>query len=122
MVKSQTTPYHAQSDGHVERFNCILLDMLAKAVQERPFQWEDHLCRLCLAYNTSVKLMTGYNPFCLMFGHKVQMPVHLIHGSPNFHGTTVPRYVADLCSNPTSAYTEIRDSYVQQIVLPEGGV
>ena len=43
VAKSRTTPYHPQSDGLVERFNRTLLDMLAKTVQEQPFEWESHL-------------------------------------------------------------------------------
>ena len=68
IVKSRTTPYHPQSDGLVERFNRTLLDMLSKSVHERPFEWEDHIRRLCLAYNTSVNPTTGHTPFYLMFG------------------------------------------------------
>ena len=52
--KSRTTPYHPQSDGLVERFNRTLLNMLATAVTEHPFEWEYHLRRLCLAYNTAL--------------------------------------------------------------------
>ena len=63
VVKSRTTPYHPQSDGLIERFNRTLLDMLAKAARERPFHWEEHLPRLCLAYNSSVHPTTGYAPF-----------------------------------------------------------
>ena len=59
VVKTQTTPYHPQSDGLVERFNRTLLDILSTVAGERPFDWESHLCHLCLAYNTSVHPMTG---------------------------------------------------------------
>lgn len=36
----------------VERFNRTLLDMLATAARERPFDWESQLRRLGLVYNT----------------------------------------------------------------------
>jgi len=108
IVKSRTTPYHPQSDGLVERFNRTLLDMLSKAVHERPFEWEDHIRRLCLAYNSSVNQTTGHTPFYLMFGRQVRMPVDLMYGSPTPHSTTVPQYVADLRSNLTAAYEQVR--------------
>ena len=68
VLKTRTTPYHPQSDGLVERCNRTLLNMLATAAQEKPFDWENHLRRLCIAYNTSVHPTTGYTPFFLMFG------------------------------------------------------
>jgi hypothetical protein len=82
--------------------------MLAKTVREQPFEWESHLRRLCLAYNTSVNPTTGYSPFFLMFGRQVRMPVDIIYGSPNVQTSTVPRYVADLRSNLNAAYECVR--------------
>ena len=110
VVKSRTTPYHPQSDGLIERFNRTLLDMLAKAVKEHPFDWEDHLQRLCLAYNTSVNQTTGYSPFYLMFGRQVRMPVDLMYGSPGSSTATVPQYVADLRSSLSEAYRNAQES------------
>ena len=113
VVKSRTTPYHPQSDGLVERYNKTLLDMLAKAVHDKPFQWEDNLRRLCLAYNTSVNQTTGFSPFFLMFGRSVRMPVDIMYGimygSPNQPTTTLPKYVADLRSSLSAAYKQVRE-------------
>ena len=61
--QDQNDPYHPQSDGLVERFNRTLLDMLATAAREQPFDWESQLWRLCLAYNTSTHQTTGEPPF-----------------------------------------------------------
>lgn len=108
VVKSRTTPYHPQSDGLVERFNRTMLDMLAKAVRERPFEWESHLQRLCLAYNTSIHPTTGYSPFFLMFGRKVRMPVDIMYGSSTPQKLTVPQYVADLRASLSAAYEGVR--------------
>lgn len=108
VVKSRTTPYHPQLDGLVERYNRALLDMLAKAVREEPFKWEEHLRRLCLAYNTSVNQTTGYSPFFLMFGCSVHMPVDIMYGSPSQPQVALPQYVADLRSSLTAAYARTR--------------
>ena len=109
VVKSRTTPYHPQSDGLVERFNRTLLNMLATAVSKRPFQWESHLRRLCLAYNTRVHQTTGYSPFFLMFGRQVRMPVDVMYGTPTPQSSTVPQYVADLRSSLCAAYEQVRE-------------
>lgn len=89
--------------------------MLAKAVQDRPFEWEDHLRRLCLAYNTSVNPTTGYTPFYLMFGRQVRMPVDIMYGSPNPPTTSVPQYVADLRSGLEAAYNQVRGSMSRKL-------
>ena len=57
--KSRTTPYHPQCDGQVEWFNRTLLHMLATTLKGHPFDWEDHMAKVCMAYNTSVHSTTG---------------------------------------------------------------
>ena len=77
--KTRTTAYHPQSDGLVERFNRTLLSMLATAASENPFDWEEHLRPLCMAYNTSVQSTTGFTPFSLMFGRQARMPIDVMY-------------------------------------------
>ena len=115
IVKSRTTPYHPQSDGLVERFNRTLLDMLSMAVTERPFEWERHLPRLCLAYNTSVHPTTGYSPFFLMFGRPVRMPIDIMYGTPTPRPSSIPKYVKDLCGDLESAYERVQVCMGEQL-------
>ena len=104
VAKTRTTPYHPQSDSLVERFNRTLLNMLATAAKERPFDWEGQLRRLCLAYNTSVHPTTRHTPFYLMCGRQVRMPTDIMFGSPTPQPTTVPEYATELRSDLEAAY------------------
>ena len=81
IVKTETSPYHPQSDGLVKRMNHTLLVMqcLWQYVTNNPC-WDSHLRRLCMAYNKSVQSTTGCSPFFLMFGRQVKMPIDLMYG------------------------------------------
>ena len=109
VVKTRTTPYHPQSDGLVERFNRTLLNMLATAAAEHPFDWENHLHRLSLVYNTSVHPTTGHTPFYLMYGRQVRMPIDIMYGTPTPQSSTIPEYVSDLRRGLEAAYNRVRE-------------
>ena len=66
--KTRTTPYHLESDGLVERFNWILLMMLAMFAGENRDDWDDLLPAVMMAYRSSVHESTGFSPYRLMFG------------------------------------------------------
>ena len=111
--KTRTTPYHPQSDGLIERFNRTLLSMLRTSATEHPFDWEDHLRPLCMAYNSSVHPTTTYSPFFLMFGRSTQMPIDLMRGeSPTANDQTssrsIPEYAVKLKDRLKEAYTHVR--------------
>ena len=70
-----TPPYHAQSNGLVERFNGTLKAMLRKLSAERPQDWDRHLPALLFAYRDAPQASTGYSPFELIYGHRVRGPL-----------------------------------------------
>ena len=80
--KTHTTPYHPQGDGLVERLNRTIQSMLATAVREHSEDWEDHLAKVCFAYNTSEHSSTGFTPFYLMYGRQARLPVDIMYGLP----------------------------------------
>ena len=53
-----TTAYHPQTDGLVERFNRTLISMLAKTVEKGGKDWDDHLPFVLFAYRTSEQSST----------------------------------------------------------------
>ena len=108
--KTRTTPYHPQCDGLVERFNRTLLNMLATTTKDHPFDWEEQLPRVCLAYNSSVHSSTGYTPFFLMFGRQAKMPVDLMYGTGNQRDLPISDYVVQLKTSLEEAYRNVRES------------
>ena len=108
--KSQTTAYHPQCDGLVERFNRTLQDMLATTVRD-PFDWEGSLRKVCMAYNSSVNASTGFTPFYLMFGREARLPVDLIYGARSGESSEVNEYVHQLQGNLEAAFELVRQKH-----------
>ena len=103
--KSRTTPYHPQCDGMVERFNRTLLNMLATHCKNNPWNWEEHLQKVCFAYNTSIHTSTGYSPYYLMFGRQPVLPIDVQYGTTQPHQQpSVNEYAAELDQRLTSAF------------------
>ena len=78
--KFQSTAYHPQSQGVVERFNRTLTDMLAKLVKEEQRDWINHLDRIQLEYNGCVHRITGFSPYFLVFGQPMSMSIDVMLG------------------------------------------
>ena len=74
--KVNTSAYHPQTDGLVERFNRTLTDMLAKTV-ERGADWDERLPYVLFAYRASEHASTGQSPFMLLYGRDPQLPSQL---------------------------------------------
>ena len=115
IAKTRTTHYHLLSDGLVERLNQTFLNTLGTAAQDWPFDWEDYLHHLCMAYNTSVQPTTGYTPFYLMFGHQALMPLDVIHRPPPSQPSTACKYALKLWKNLEAMYQNVCDHMNHQL-------
>ena len=73
--KLRTSPYHAQTNGQVERMNQKIICMISKLEEDRKACWSEHLLELLLAYNATCSAVTGYSPYYLLFGRRSRIPV-----------------------------------------------
>ena len=73
--KLRTSPYHAQTNGQVERMNQTIIRMIGKLEQDKKAHWSEHLPEMLSAYNGTRSAVTGYSPYFLLFGRKARMPV-----------------------------------------------
>ena len=85
--KLRTLPYHAQTNGQVERMNQMIIRMIGKLEQDKKARWSEHLPEMLAAYNGTCLAVTGYSPYFLLFGRKSRMPVDCLfptlHDSPH---------------------------------------
>ena len=73
--KLTTLPYHAQTNGQVERMNQTIIHMIGKLEEDRKACWSEHLPELLMVYNTTHSAVTGYRPYYLLFGRRPRIPV-----------------------------------------------
>ncbi|CAF4955322.1 unnamed protein product [Rotaria sp. Silwood1] len=72
----QTSAYHPQSNGLVERFNATFHPQLSKLYNAELNDWDEYLAPVIYAYNTGEQSTTGYSPFQLMFGRHPILPLN----------------------------------------------
>ena len=83
--KLNTTAYHPQCDGMVERFNRTLIAILKKHVEKFGMQWDKHIPRIMWVYHNTPHQSTGEKPSYLLFGFDCRSPteVSLLSTSPD---------------------------------------
>ena len=111
--RTQTTPYHPQGNGQVERFNRTLEGMLSKVVSDHQRDWDEHLQKVLFAYRTAIHESTGYSPFLVTFGRSPNLPVDVVLGRPSTSTGDVPQFVQKTQTVLHSAFLQVRQ-HLQQ--------
>ena len=73
--KLRTSPYHAQTNGQVERMNQMIIRMIGKLEEDKKACWSEHLPELLMAYNATRSTVNGYSPYYLLFGRRPRIPM-----------------------------------------------
>lgn len=87
--KINTSGYHPQTDGLVEKFNCTITNMIFKSVEGR-VEWDKLLPLLLFAYRSTVQDSTKESPFFLLYGRDPRQPTASDLALPR------PAYTVDL--------------------------
>ena len=80
--KMHTTPYHPMTNGHCERFNSTLCNMLGTLSEHDKIDWKAHLSSMTHAYNCTQHPSTTYSPYFLMFGRQPRLSIDFEMGLP----------------------------------------
>lgn len=79
--KLNTTPYHPEANGLVERFNGTLKRMFQVYAQDEPAKWDKMLPYLLFAYREVPRETTGFSPLELLYGRYVRGPLAILRES-----------------------------------------
>ena len=103
--KLNTTAYHPQCDGMVERFNCTLKTMLHKHAAQFGVQWDTYLYGVLWAYKNTPHESTGEKPSFLLYGHDCRSPTEATLLPP---ARIDPVEVTDYCEEMVLSLSEAR--------------
>jgi len=75
--KIQTTAYHPESNGALERSHRTLAEYLRHYINSEQTDWDEWISYAMFAYNTTPHTATGFTPFELIYGHRATLPTAL---------------------------------------------
>ena len=105
LKKVNTTAYHPQTDGLVERFNRTLTDMLSKKVLRSGKDWDVQLSYVLFAYRASPQQSTGESPFFLLYGRDPALPTEeMLKFSLDRDGIDVGDYRSEIALRMSTAW------------------
>lgn len=93
VAHNQSSAYHAQSQGALERFHQSLKSLLRAYCTELQRDWEEGLPWLLLAAREAVQDSLGFSPNDLVFGHSVRGPMAILKN--NLVSSEVPVNLLD---------------------------
>ncbi len=109
--KINTTAYHLQTDGLVERFNRTLTDMLSKTVSKDGKDWDDRLPYVLFMYRTSLQQSTAEAPFFLLYGRDARLPTEVaLFPTPTRYPINLDDYKSEMVRLLSGAWELARQS------------
>jgi transposase InsO family protein len=79
--KMNTTPYHPQANGSLERSHRTLAEYLRHYVEKKQTDWDDYVVYAMFVYNTTVHSTTNHQPYELVYGFPAMVP-HTLSSPP----------------------------------------
>ena len=108
--KIQTTAFHPESNGGLERSHRVLAEYLRHYVNEDQTNWDEWMPYATYVYNTTVHSATKFTPFELIYGFKSEIPTALKE-KPSVH-YNYDDYLMELRGRLQSAHEVARQRLV----------
>ena len=107
--KINTSGYHPQTDGLVEKFNSTLTNMIAKCCDIQKRDWDEHLPYLLFAYRSMVQESTCESPFCLLYGRDPRVPTETVLSAPSsIYAVDIDDYKSEMMTKMSRAWEVAR--------------
>ena len=107
--KTRTSAYHPEGNGQVENLHKTLRSILKKLKSKvNQLHEDERLDFYMMAYRSGVHSSTGHNPFELMFGREMRIPLDVMVGGAENNECSYTDFVTDLEEDPQTAYRDVR--------------
>jgi hypothetical protein len=77
--KINTSPFHPQTNGSLERSHRTLAEYLRHYVDKNLNNWDQFLPYAFFVYNSTEHSSTNYQPYTLLYGKNLEIPINLKH-------------------------------------------
>lgn len=112
--KIKTSGYHPQSNGSLERSHRTLAEYLRHYVDKGLNNWDQLLPYAFFVYNSTEHTATGYQPYALLYGKELDIPVKLkANPEPRYN---YDDYLYDLKQKLQEAHKIARERLVKRKV------
>jgi transposase InsO family protein len=109
--KIQTTAFHPESNGSLERGHKVLVEYLRHYIAEDQRDWKEWVAYASYVYNVTTHSAEGYSPFELLFGHRARIPTVLqAQPTPRYN---YDDYVSELRGRLQPAHAIARENLLQ---------
>ena len=109
--KINTTAFHPESNGGLERGHRVLVEYLRHYIAEDQRDWDDGIPYATYVYNITTHRATGYTPFELLFGYRARVPSSL--QEPPTPQYNYDDYVSELKGRMQTAHAVARNRLVE---------
>lgn len=106
--KINTSAYHPQTDGVLERLNATLINSLKYLVNDSQDDWDSLLPFALLAHRSARHSATGETPAYLLYGRDLTLPCDLLLKKDFRSYADTLSYSQDMCSRLKTSFDVVR--------------
>lgn len=114
--KIQTTAYHPQSNGIVERSHRTLMNYLSHYVNKEQTDWDTWVPFALFAYRSTPHSTTGFSPFLMVHGREPELPSELKFNEERSIPVNYSKddYVEDVARRLTAVFQLARENIIKR--------